>query len=362
MINVLKPDMPSVNQLLPYLKSMATSHQYTNFGPLVTEFEQRLLGVILSSKNNPKNLQCVTASSGTSALELALSAYQFPKGSRVIVPAFTFPATITAVINAGYQPLIVDVDAKSWLLTPDIAESIMQSVDARLILPVCALGLPQNLYLWTCFYKKFNIPVLIDAAAAIGGQSADEGINVVFSFHATKPLGIGEGGAVLSCDAEWLADVRTLSNFGFSSGQVKKIGTNAKLSEYHAAVGLAQLDRWHENVKWRTELAQNYFDQLGLAMFEFTMPNQQAIVPGVFCIAIENKAQQLCQQLKHCMIETRRWYHPILPYHCAFKPYVGSEPYVTADYLNESLVGLPFYRQINKKMVKKIISSIESLL
>ncbi|MEG0786980.1 MAG: DegT/DnrJ/EryC1/StrS family aminotransferase, partial [Comamonas sp.] len=117
-IPLLVPDMPSPQELLPWLERMHKARQYSNFGPLVQELEAEF-----SMRLDVEKEQLVTVANATLGLELVLQALDLPTDSRVLLPAFTFVATATAVIRAGHQPVLADVDASTWMLTPEIARA-----------------------------------------------------------------------------------------------------------------------------------------------------------------------------------------------------------------------------------------------
>src|SRR5215510_1902792 len=122
-IRLLVPDPPDTDALSPYLRRIDSARWYTNFGPAVRQLEERLLE--LCQKDSRAPLYLTTVSNCTLGLELALSAFQLRPGAHVLVPGLTFAATITAVMRAGLEPVIGDIDPASWLLTPDIARRAM---------------------------------------------------------------------------------------------------------------------------------------------------------------------------------------------------------------------------------------------
>jgi len=195
-IQLLVPDLPSADELLPWLERIDKNRWYTNFGPLVIELEhaltKRLAGC--SSAGPQKDIRLVTVNSGTAAIELAILALALPEQSRVLLPAFTFPATCTAVQRAGLHPVFSDVDEQNWTLTPDIAHAALRHIRFDLVLPVAAFGCPQPADEWDEFSRETGIPVLIDAAAAFDNQDIGNRCVVAFSLHATKTFGVGEGG------------------------------------------------------------------------------------------------------------------------------------------------------------------------
>jgi len=196
-IPLLVAQLPDTEALTPYLRQIDANRWYTNFGPLVTQLEQRFAA---SFAPTPVAPVAISASNGTAGLELALCALELMPGARVLLPALTFVATATSVIRSGYRPIIGDVDPDTWLLTPEIARAYaaLHRIDA--VMPVATFGNPQDVDAWDRFVEDTGIPVIIDAAGAFGNQRAGRRCHVVFSLHATKALAAGEGGMVVSYD------------------------------------------------------------------------------------------------------------------------------------------------------------------
>ncbi len=244
-IQCLVPDLPEPREVLPYLEEMHAARWYSNFGPLNTRFETAMKSFINGGASGP-DIDVVTFTSATTALEAALRSLGLRDGARILIPTLTFPATATAVINAGYTPVLSDVDADSWEMLPRHAHDMMtgQAIDA--VMPVSAYGKPIPTREWDHFVQETGVPVVADTAAALGQQPAGEHIHLAFSLHATKPFSVGEGGLLVTPDTELAKRARSWSNFGFSGpgGVISQIGTNAKMGEYYAATGLAQIERW----------------------------------------------------------------------------------------------------------------------
>jgi dTDP-4-amino-4,6-dideoxygalactose transaminase len=117
-IPLLRPCLPTADELLPYLKEIDQSAWYSNFGPLNERFIKRIEVYQELRWSNP--VFCLTTSSGTLALELLISALDLPRSSNIFIPAFTFVATASAVLRCGHKPVLCDVDPKTWLLTPEM--------------------------------------------------------------------------------------------------------------------------------------------------------------------------------------------------------------------------------------------------
>lgn len=378
-IPFLVPDLPSSEDILPYLQRIDAARWYSNFGPLQQEFEQALTREFFPGLN-PAREQLVACSSGTAALELALMALKLPAGARVLVPSFTFAASATAIVRTGLVPVFADVDLQSWLLTPEIAEAAITATPCDAILPVAGLGFPQDADAWAAFSNKTGLPVIIDAAAALGQQEIAAGIIVCFSLHATKAFGVGEGGLVCMPGTESAQRVRELSNFGFSQADIPQAGGNYKFSEYQAAVGLAQLARVRDisTRRHRVRLAyQNAMKQLDtvVRVQQVARTGDEDIVAlehsgfhGTAAVALNLDLgaytnQWFCDQLNALGVGTRLWYTPALHRHSAFRQYPrisphGDERLLITEWLESVIVGLPFHNFLTSQEIDYICQCV----
>lgn len=291
------PDMPSVEELLPYLRQIDENRWYSNFGPLVTKFEERLEPLLSKPEDSTKSgrLYLSTMTSCYHALQFGLQLFRLPEDAKVLVPAITFPACPLAVRHAGAEVVLADVDMDSWQLTPEIAKRIAEKTAIHAVMPVAVYGVPVDADAWDAFTDDTGIPVIIDAAAAMESQKIPAKGLVAHSMHATKPFSIGEGGVLISRRADWIQEARCLSNFGTWNRITLKDGGNAKLSEYAGAVALAQLDRWQDVKKKRKELFTRYRSAIekadtGLAFQQgiddaivSTLMLRSAMVPATVC-------------------------------------------------------------------------------
>ena len=362
MIRCLVPDLPQAADLLPWLQRIDANRWYTNGGPLVREFEQRLCAFI----EGGSEASCVTLSSGMSALELGLLALGIGPGKRVLLPALTFPATALAVARCGAEPLLCDVAAESWAMTPAIAGQALARDRVDAVMPVACFGRPLPADEWDAFVHDTGVPVLADAAAALGVQKLGRRVHWAFSLHATKPMGVGEGGLFVSADGTLADRVRRLANFGFDHALVHwSHGTNAKMSEYAAAVGLAQLQRWPQLLQRRREVFDEYRDRLA-ALPQVGLQRLEA-PPATLCVQLPADAAAVAAGLARAEIETRRWYLPPLNRHPAFRelrclgPDGGACLPVT-ERLATSLLGLPFHSRLASDDVTTVVRALAAQL
>ncbi|WP_293776330.1 DegT/DnrJ/EryC1/StrS family aminotransferase [uncultured Oxalicibacterium sp.] len=371
-IPLLVPQLPDRQALSPYLDEIDRNRHYSNFGPLNQALEARL--ATLFAEHASHAVQVTTTSSATLGLELTLQAMALPVGSRIIVPALTFVATLTAILRAGHVPVIADIDPHNWLLTPEIAEATAAQTGANAVLAVAAFGQPQDTRRWSEFKRRTGIAVLIDAAGAFGSQWVEAAdIPVIYSLHATKSLAAGEGGMVVSGDPAINATVRQLSNFGINLdvdaglpvGHLSLAGSNAKLSEYHAAVAHASLDQWPAKAQALQRLYRDYRQALNNACGTNLQwqAGKSLAAPTIFCVRMEadarNRLEALCQQQQ---IATRRWYQPLLHQHAENVGPTIKTPVPVAESIAAGLIGLPFSLCMTSSDIQRVTHAATSAI
>jgi dTDP-4-amino-4,6-dideoxygalactose transaminase len=357
-IKCLVPDLPAASALAPWLERIDRECWYTNFGPLMAEFEAAVPALLSQPAAHASLL-----ASGTAALELGLTALGIGAGKRVLMPALTFPATALAVRRCGAQTVFTDVCPHTWMLTPDIARRCAERAPIDLVMPVAAFGAPLPAVAWDRFVADTGIAVLADAAGTFGTQPVGGRLHWAFSLHATKPFGIGEGGVFASCDAGLVERVRVLSNFGFEAGVIgAEGGTNAKLSEYAAAVALAQLQRWPQICARRGEVFDAYCRRLA-AIAGVTLQAHTTAVPAMLCLRVATDAARLLEFMKTAGIECRRWYLPPLHRHPAFAGYScvgidGDAHLPVTEVLARELIGLPFHTWLTDAQIGTVTAAL----
>lgn len=361
-IQLLRPDIPRAEEILPYLREIDASRWYTNFGPLVSRLERKLGDVF-----EPPVPSIVTTSSCTLGLELSLTALALRPGARVLVPALTFVATAAAVLRAGCVPVLGDVDEHTWLMDPGIAQAALARLNFDCVMPVTTFGCRQPTDAWDQFTRLTGIPVVIDAAGAFGNQEIGELTAAVFSFHATKAFGIGEGGLVAARSGAWVERVRRLSNFGIdlSNGVSTMVGTNAKMSEYHAAVGLAALDRWPDRKERRQQLASVYRAELRAHCPQVCLqkrPEDGSYTIMQLLLPEGVRASEIAVRLGMHGIETRAWYQPLLDEHPAFSKCLVDGELRLARTLAPRMLGVPFHLELDEATVRRICVALSGAL
>lgn len=243
-----RPNSGDRARFLERMNRALDSEWLSNMGPLMHEFEARiaeLTGV----------RHCVSLCNATVALQMLVGdiATGGAPGDEIIIPALTFPATAHAVKWRGLRPVFCDVDPVSGLIDPDLVEALI-TPRTRAILGVHLFGQTCDVNRLEKIAETHRIRLYFDAAPAVGctyGETPVGGFGdaEVFSFHATKIVNSFEGGAILTNDDELAERLRAERNFGFGTdGGVESAGTNGKLSEAAAAMGLTSLEALDENI------------------------------------------------------------------------------------------------------------------
>ncbi|MHC4435308.1 MAG: DegT/DnrJ/EryC1/StrS family aminotransferase, partial [Planctomycetota bacterium] len=228
-------------------------------GETVTKFEKAYADILGAKR-------CVCTVNGTNSLLTALHVLDVGVGDEVIVSPYTFIATYNVIIGSSALPVFADTDPETFQINPDkIEERITERT--RAILPVHILGIPANMDRIMAIAKKHNLVVIEDACQAWmaewrGKKCGTIGDLGCFSFQNSKHLPCGEGGAVVGNDDELMDKVMSYHNCGRPYGCIKKtsnypiIGTNRRMMEYQAAVGLSQIKRLEGDTERRNKNAE----------------------------------------------------------------------------------------------------------
>jgi dTDP-4-amino-4,6-dideoxygalactose transaminase len=237
-LHVGRPNIGNRTVLTARIDSMLDRRWLSNNGPFVQEFEQRIADT-LGVKH------CVAMCNATVALEISSRALGL--SGEVIVPAFTFIATAHALQWQQITPVFCDVDPDSHNIDPAKVEALITPRTTGIV-GVHVWGRPCAVEALENISRLHNLKLLFDAAHAFGCSHKGKMIGnfgqaEVFSFHATKFLNTFEGGAVVTNDDDLAAKMRLMKNFGFTNyDQVMYVGTNGKMSEVSAAMGLTGLE------------------------------------------------------------------------------------------------------------------------
>jgi dTDP-4-amino-4,6-dideoxygalactose transaminase len=278
------------------------------------------------------------------------------------IPSFTFAASVHAGIQSGKEIVLEDINPRTWM----ISSSVVKNPNIEGLIPVLPFGAPLD----SSEYSGLD-HVLIDAAASIGGASAwinsiRENWGVVFSLHATKSFGIGEGGLLVFGSKELADKFREWINFGFSGSRDSlRTATNAKLSEVQAAVGLAVLDNWlDEDLEWRSArvMTDEVSESLGLGPFQ-VIPKGTLSPYWIISHADQNIVSGIGLALENAGVETRKWWSHGCHRMPAFSPYGYPDGnFEVTDQISLAYLGLPFFRGLSNENIQEISSVVQQVV
>jgi dTDP-4-amino-4,6-dideoxygalactose transaminase len=356
LLPVLKPQLPLAASVLPYLEAIDRKRWYTNAGPLVTELEEQL-----SHRLGFSDGGVVTTANATVGLTVALLARRAPARSLCVVPSWTFVATPHAARAAGLTPWFHDVDRRSWALNPDeVMESIKRvSRPVGAIIVVSPFGAPVDIDAWQEFEDRTGILVVVDAAAGFDIARPSR-IPVVVSLHATKILGAGEGGFIGSTDTRLLERFRAGCNFGFQGERIAMLpALNAKMSEYHAAVGLASLALWRRTRQQHARVMEWYRQIIpSLERVSLQPGYGQGWVSATTSVILpQSSAARIAAHLRHAGIETKAWWGEGCHRMPAFMD-CGRGALTVTEELGARVLGLPHFPDMQKQDVGRVTEAL----
>ncbi len=335
-------------------------------GPMARMFEEAVAHFVGAKYG-------IAANSCTTAMEIALRAMEISPGDRVLIPDFTHPATADAVIVLGAKPVLVDVDINSYNM--DFAEARKAlGKSARAIIPVSWAGYPLDNKEIDRLKANFDILVLEDAACSLG--SVYDGVKTgtmaditCFSFHPRKVITTGEGGMITTGNAEFADKVRSFKNFGSAKVDNElrfiRYGSNYKMSDILAAVGVAQMAKLPRIIERRIELANNY----GKLLSEVegirppsTGPNMKHIFQTYAAyVEVDGARNKLMESLRKLGIEVQ-----IGTYALHLEPYYQNLEkegnLERSKKLYENLLALPMYHNMTSEDQQDIVGEIEKFL
>lgn len=361
MIHVTSPYLPSMKKYIKYIEGIYERKWLTNNGPLVKELTARLeayLGV--------KNLLLV--SSGTMALQIAFRIKNLQQKNVISTP-FTFQATYSALEWQGAHVDFCDIDSKTWNMDPYLLEEQLSSgkkVDC--VVPVHTFGNSCELEHLQKLQEKYKFSLIYDAAHALTTLD-DKGKSILtygdiscFSLHATKLFHTVEGGALVFKNDRELETAKQMINFGLDGDFASEPGINGKLSEFHAAMGLAILDDIDLILSQRKNQITTYKSNLRNCTGYQAINAEHDICPSYMPILLhnENTVMRIIDRLFEFNIFPRRYFHPA----------INKSPHYQKSYLNVTMpiaediasriLCLPLFPGLSNEKILQISNIIKS--
>jgi len=361
-VPVCRPRLPGAADLAPYLRRIDATRVYSNYGPL---HDSLLAGLSSHFAIAPEHL--ALANSGTSGLiGLILAKVGQGSGKRplCICPSYTFVATAVAARNCGYTPFFADVGTASWMLDPAQVERLPQLKDAALVIAVAAYGRMPDIAAWEAFADRTGVPVIIDAAACFDTIDAKalaaSRLAAVISLHATKTFSTAEGGLIIGGDTKLIYNAAVALNFGFDNSRNSTgPSINGKLSEYHAAIGLAELEGWAEKRQSFITAARHYARYAASKnLAQRIITNGDHANPYALYVATDAaEARAVMADFDRQAIGHRLWYGSGLHRQTTFGG-CPSLALAATEGLAPRLIGLPMAVDLDEASIKRVVESI----
>ena len=357
-----RPELPPPASWLGHLEISYAERWFSNGGPLVRRLEDEL-----AARDRASGRAAVVTASATAGLVGALLALDV-RGP-VALPSFTFPATAHAVELAGCTPVLCDVDAETWELSPEAAAAAVREHHCAAIIHVRSFGLCRDLRPIEDVAAATGVPLIVDSAAAFGGETTGRvpagraGTAEVFSFHATKVFAAGEGGAVLA-PPELTDAIRHASNFALAGTDVTSRGLNGKMSELTAAVALAMLERLEAHVAARAHMVAALLAAAEGSGLAFEPPHDPGRPPwqGLpLLLQTADVRERVLAGLRRAGIEARPYYAPGLHRTRAFAGRETGQLTVTEN-LSERVLCLPVYSRVAPEELVLLTTALHGAL
>ncbi len=357
MINVTKTYLPNKEKYKQLIDEIYTNGWITNNGPMVKLLEKKLAAYL-----GVKNL--VLVSNGTVALEIAYRTLGVE--GDVITTPFSFVATTSSLVTNNLNPVFADIDKETLNIDVDYIEKKI-SKKTKAIVPVHVFGNACDVEGIQDIAKKNNLKVIYDAAHAFGVKYKNESVLnygdiSALSFHATKLFHSIEGGALIINDDNLVQKARYLINFGIENAEsIPEIGTNAKMNEFEAAMGLCMLDEIEEINKRRQKVFECYKSDLdGYVQFQ-QLNNDATINYSYFPILLKDEIElkKVQEALNNHNIFPRRYFFPSLD----TLPYI--EPKQICQNSRDAssrVLCLPIFPELKEEEQQHIIQTIVTAL
>ncbi|MGY5216685.1 DegT/DnrJ/EryC1/StrS family aminotransferase [Clostridium butyricum] len=360
-ISVIKSSMPPIEEYIDEIKEIWETRWLTNIGPKHQKLQQGLcdyLGV--------NNIDMFA--NGHLSLEAAISVLGLT--GEVITTPFTFASTTQAIVHCGLTPVFCDIDPKTYTIDVNKIESLINEKTSAIM--------PVHVYGNICDYKKideiakkYNLKVIYDAAHAFG--ITVDGIPVgnlgdisMFSFHATKVFHTVEGGALTYSNSSLAREFASWRQFGmYGKEDAEKIGTNAKMTEFHAAMGICNLRHIEEEIAKRKRVAERYhknldgIDGIILNKEKEGVKCNYAYMPVVFDKSKFGLSRdEVCEKLESNGIFARKYFYPITSEFSVYKDKFEIQPTPIAYDISNKVLTLPLYADLSIEEVDYICSVI----
>lgn len=359
---VTKPFLPDLADYARLLEKIWGSRIVSNGGEMHNRLESDLAKLFQAGSVSLVN-------NGTIALQIALQATGI-KG-KVITSPYSFVATANAIRLAGLEPVFVDIEEDSFNLDPGLLADAYGN-DVSAVMPVHVYGIPCDRYTMDDQATKLKLKVIYDAAHAFNVRECGESILnwgdcSVLSFHATKVFHTFEGGAIVSNDQDLANRISRLRNFGYHHGEIEECGTNGKMNEAQAAMGLLMLDHLDEIIRKRKHWYDAYCQLLSeteglkLPLVHEGLSYNYSYFPLMIGAHFPLTRDELYEAFIHADIYPRKYFHPLItdfPFYRGCR-IISKHRVPNARRVADSVLCLPLYPDLSESDVGRVVDVIK---
>lgn len=358
-INVTRSSMPAFEEYINELRPVWESRWLSNRGAASIKFEEMLKAYL-----NIENLYLFA--NGHVALEVALDVLQL-KGEVITTP-YTHCSTVHAIVRNGLTPVFCDVKEDDYTINPELIEGLITEKTTAIV--------ATHVYGFLCdddaikkIAQKHNLLVVYDAAHAFGVRkngvsAACFGDAAMFSTHATKVFHTIEGGIVTYQNPRLFESMSSIVNFGFTSPEdIDYIGTNARMNEFEAVMGICNLKHFEKEIAKRKTVAERYYERLsgitGIKLVHIPSDLQwnYAYFPVFFDGYKENR-DEIKKKLEMHNIFARKYFYPIVNKAACYRDDYGKVKVPVAEHAADCVLALPLYADMSVTDADKICDVI----
>jgi len=361
LITVTRSSMPSFREYIDEINSLWDNRWLSNRGEIHRKFE-----ILLQERMQVPYISLFA--NGHVALEVAIDAFNFPKGAEVITTPFTHCSTTHSIVRNGLTPVFCDVNDNDYTIDVDQIEKHITSKTVA-IMATHVYGMMCDTDAIDIIAKKYNLKVLYDAAHAFGVKrhgidAAAFGDMAMFSCHATKVFHTIEGGIAVFKDKDIHAKIDHLTNFGFTGQEdVGFISTNARMNEFEAAMGVCNLRHFDEEISRRKVVSDKYDELLSNVKGIKLIASQEGVSQNyayypVFFDGYKYDRNEIQSKLKDKLILARKYFYPITPELSCYKEQFKGINLPIAKHAADTVLALPMYSDLMIDDVQRICDII----
>ena len=357
------------DNVLPLVQECVETGWVSSEGRFIKEFEDKWAAYCGAAYG-------VAVSNGTTALQVAVAALKLPPGSEIIMPSYTIISCAIAIIEAGCVPVLVDCEPDTWCMDLDEVEAKI-TPRTRAIMPVHIFGHPVDMRRLGAIAERHGLAIIEDAAEAHGAEAHGRRVGGIgtmgcFSFYANKIITTGEGGMVVTSDAELAERLRSLRNLAFRRDRRflhTEIGHNYRLTNLQAAVGVAQVERIDTHIEKKRWMAQAYQRHLG-QIAGIQLPVERDWAKNVYWMYgvvldddVDFNAVGFAQRLRERGVDTRPFFlgmheQPVLKERGLF----AGERYPVSERIAERGLYLPSGLTLTQDQVDRVADAVRHVL